>query len=491
MLKRYKDISWFGWGYATLLISLTLYRLATTAADNDLWGYLAFGRLFWGQNDFPYEDVFAYVTTLHPWVYHEWLTGVIFYPLYQSLGGFGLQTFKYAAAFAILGLTYATARRRGASTQATILCLAMMIGGLRSGFSPVRAQVFTYVFYTLTLYLLETARIKGERRLLLALPLIFLPWANLHAGFVAGLGLISLYALGEFISRRPFWPYLAVLGLAAVVTLINPYGWRYLTYLQRALTMPRPMVTEWASIYQTLGMGVLGPDGLLYVFLLLVFSLMVLRHEPHQDKTSLLVLGVTFILGVKNIRHLLFFFLCFGAYLPRSLKPFEEDLRVRFPSGLPARWRVILGVLILGASLVLTVSAARLDPFRLQVPTEPQTNGEYLTFYPMEAVRYLKDRAVPGKVLVYFDWGEFVIWQLSPPYRVAIDGRFETVYPDAVCQKYFDFMEARPNWREFLQQFPPDFILLPSGMEIATLLKKDPGWQVIYTDAWCILFGRP
>ena len=107
---------------------------------------------------------------------------------------------------------------------------------------------------------------KAERRLLLALPLIFLPWANLHAGFVAGLGLISLYALGEFISRRPFWPYLAVLGLAAVVTLINPYGWRYLTYLQRALTMPRPMVTEWASIYQTLGMGVLGPDGLLYVF---------------------------------------------------------------------------------------------------------------------------------------------------------------------------------------------------------------------------------
>ena len=72
---------------------------------------------------------------------------------------------------------------------------------------------------------------------------------------------------------------------------------------------------------------------------------------------------------------------------------------------------------------------------------------------------------------------------ISAIIRVAIDGRFETVYPDAVCQKYFDFMEARPNWREFLQQFPPNFILLPSGMEIATLLKKDPGWQVIYTDA--------
>ena len=220
-----------------------------------------------------------------------------------------MQTFKYAAAFAILGLTYATARRRGASTQATILCLAMMIGGLRSRFSPrcgPRSLPMYFILSPSIFWKLPGSKANGACSL--ALPLIFLPWANLHAGFVAGLGLISLYALGEFISRRPFWPYLAVLGLAAVVTLINPYGWRYLTYLQRALTMPRPMVTEWASIYQTLGMGVLGPDGLLYVFLLLVFSLMVLRHEPHQDKTSLLVLGVTFILGVKNIRHLLFFF---------------------------------------------------------------------------------------------------------------------------------------------------------------------------------------
>ena len=68
------------------MIIATLVILGQTTADLDLWGYLAFGRLFWGQPHFPYQDVFAYVPTLHPWVYHEWLTGVLFYPLYQTLG---------------------------------------------------------------------------------------------------------------------------------------------------------------------------------------------------------------------------------------------------------------------------------------------------------------------------------------------------------------------------------------------------------------------
>ena len=72
-----------------LFILVSIHFLNTTVADLDLWGYLAFGRLFWGQGPFPYLDVFAYVPTLKPWIYHEWLTGVLFYPLYRVLGAPG------------------------------------------------------------------------------------------------------------------------------------------------------------------------------------------------------------------------------------------------------------------------------------------------------------------------------------------------------------------------------------------------------------------
>ena len=65
-------------------ISFVLYRMATTVADPDLWGYLSFGRLFWQSPQFPYHDVFSFVPTLPTWVYHEWLTGAVFYPIFIS-----------------------------------------------------------------------------------------------------------------------------------------------------------------------------------------------------------------------------------------------------------------------------------------------------------------------------------------------------------------------------------------------------------------------
>ena len=71
------------------------------------------------------------------------------------------------------------------------------------GFSPVRAQVFTYCFFATSVYLLERARISQRwGGLWLLVPLQVL-WCNLHGGFLAGLGLMGLYALGEGLSRRP------------------------------------------------------------------------------------------------------------------------------------------------------------------------------------------------------------------------------------------------------------------------------------------------
>jgi hypothetical protein len=482
-LNRYLHTCVFGF----LVISFILYRLGTTTADNDLWGYLAFGRLFWEQGRFPYEDVFSYVPTLHPWVYHEWLTGVVFYPLYQSLGGPGLQAFKYVTGLGTFWLIYAAARLRRGSALAAGLLLVMLGRGFHTSFAPVRAQIFTYFFFALTLYILENYRIQRGRYTLMLLSLIFSLWANLHGGFVAGLGLIGLYALGEALSRRHFQPYVACLGLAALVTLINPYGWRYWTYLAHALAMPRPEITEWASIYQAFRHGTYGLMDLSYVLCFGLFSLLVIRRDAKKDLTTILILGVTLALCVKNIRHLPFFLIASGVYLPSALKNYEEVLRVRFPFGLAPRYRSLLMASLVGASLLLLSGFVRLAPFCLKLPEKPPIVNE-LKFYPVDAIRYLKENQLSGNLLVYFDWGEYALWNLYPHCRVAIDGRYETVYPHAVCQEYFDFIQARGNWRHFLQRFPHDFILLPADIEIVTLLKKESRWKAIYAEKGCILF---
>ena len=310
-----------------LLITVSLYCLSTTTADPDLWGYLAFGRLFWGQGQFPYLDVFAYVPTLKPWVYHEWLTGVVFYPLYRTLGAPGLQVLKYALGMATVGTIYLTARRRGADPLPTALISFFVILGIPVGYSPVRAQVFTYFFFALLLYLLENARLSGQWRGLWLLVPIQIVWCNLHGGFIAGLGLVFLYALGEALSRRPFRPYLWWFLLAGLATLINPYGLTYWSYLARAVTMPRPEITEWVSLFEGYKQGFLSGQKFFFFLNLIAAAFILAWWARWREITPALVLLCTGYLGVTHSRHWVFFVLAFGAYLPVLLTAYFQEFK--------------------------------------------------------------------------------------------------------------------------------------------------------------------
>ncbi|MBF0529166.1 MAG: hypothetical protein HQK55_07830, partial [Deltaproteobacteria bacterium] len=234
--------------------ALILGRLATTNADPDLWGYLAFGRQFF-TNGFPFSDPFAYTPTQSTWVYHEWLTGVLFYGIYHYTGSAGLQLFKYTIGLLTALLVYLAARRRGASRPAAVMGILLISPVFNIGYSPVRAQVFTNLFLTLTILILEGCRHEGRFRRLVFLPAVMVVWANLHGGFLAGWGIMVLYTLTVMATERS-GIYFALATLASLlVTLVNPYGLDYWTYLIQAVTMPRPEIDEWHSLFSALTNG--------------------------------------------------------------------------------------------------------------------------------------------------------------------------------------------------------------------------------------------
>lgn len=478
-IKTSNGCFWITCGLGALAASFTLFCLRTTYPPLDLWGYLAFGRLYWTGRSFPYQDVFSYVPTIKPWVYHEWLTGVLFYPIFKAAGAVGLQTLKYCLGLGTVALAYATARKRGASQVAATLLVLITAVILGRGYAAVRAQIFTFFFFALVLYILERVRLSKRWGGLIWLPLILVPWANCHGGFVAGLGLIVLYALGEALSGRPFWPYVLTLVFATLATLINPYGWEYWSYLARALTMPRPEIREWLPIWQAYQYGIYPLPSLLIFLALILFSLFVMRGKERWEPTEILVGVVTLGLSIWSVRHIPFFVLALCALLPPALNYYEDYLRLMLKNNalFSSARRVFAGVLLFVSAVILVIFFTR-APFSLIA-------GPY---YPVGAMRYLEDNHLSGKLLVYYDWGEYVIFHLYPHFRVAFDGRYETVYPPEVCQIYWDFSFARPNWKAFLEQYPPDFILLPQNENVAKLLSREPAWRIAYSDKFCILF---
>lgn len=475
-----------------LLITGGSYCLSTTTADPDLWGYLAFGRLFWGQGQFPYLDVFAYVPTLKPWVYHEWLTGVVFYPLYRTLGSPGLQVLKYALGLATMGTIYLTARRRGADLLPTALILGCSIVGMSIGYSAVRAQVFTYFFFALCLYLLETARLSANWRCLWLLVPIQIGWCNLHGGFLAGLGLVFLYALGEALSRRPFWPYLGWFVLAGLATLINPYGLQYWSYLAQAVTMPRPEITEWVSLLGGYKQGFVGGQEFYYFLNLIVVAFFLAWWARWREITPALVLLFTVYLAVKHYRHVVFLAITFGAYMPVLLTAYFQELSARpgFMAWIHRLGRRIPALVVILLICLFAYRFASANPLNLEVPSEPSLVRKAEPYYPVGAIDFIEQRQLSGKLLVHFNWGEYCLWRLYPRCLVAIDGRYETVYPESLHKEYFDFLMARKDWRNFLKHYPPDLILIEIRSRVYGLLSGDPDWRQVYADPGCALFRR-
>jgi hypothetical protein len=475
--------------FGLLVLAVLLDAMAKTKADPDLWGYLAFGRLFWETGAFPYRDVFSYVPTLPLWVYHEWLTGVLFYPLYQALGGAGLQLLKYALGLATVAMVYLTARERGASFLGAALVLFLIQLFPVIGFSPVRAQVFTYCFFAATVYLLEHARLSQRwRGLWLLVPLQAL-WCNLHGGFLSGLGLIGLYALGEALSRRPFWPYLRVMLLSGLVTLANPYGWEYWHYLWIAISMPRPEITEWASVWGSFRKSQIGLPELAYTLFIMGFAGFVAVRARWRELSPILCLCLVLYLGLSHLRHLTFFLLLVGAYTPALLTTCLESRPQSGALG-SARLGPTLAVLLALTALLPAYKFLSKHPLNLETSHLPQAGSRPGQYYPVGAVAYLRSHGLSGQLLTEFGWGEYLIWNLYPRCRVALDGRYETVYPPGVAEPYFNFIHQRGNSRQFLEDYPPDLILLAPRSEACAFIASLPGWRLVYADTGSALFVR-
>jgi hypothetical protein len=474
---------------AVLSLSRATELLTNTTADADLWGYLSFGRLYWKTGNFPYQDVFAYLPTLNPWIYHEWLTGVIFYPLYQALGAPGLQALKYALGFTTLWIIFATARRRGAGTVAAIVTLFLVQGFLATGYSPVRAQVFTYAFFPLTLYILETARLTGRLHILWLLVPIQVVWANLHGGFLAGLGLIFLYGLGEALSRRPFYPFGGILALAGLATLINPYGLKYWGYMISGISLPRSEITEWVSVWGAYQRGVFFNEFLIFS-LVLAITLLFYIWARRWELTPILVFVFVTYLGLRHLRHQVFFYLVLGAYLPSPLTSFLQVMRSDPHLQIIRHSMVRIMATLLGALIVLfyAYQTSMQEPFSLKLPPLPKAQTKSQIYYPTGAVAYIKEYRLTGNLLTEFNWGEYLIWTLYPQCHVSLDGRYETVYPQTICLDYFDFINGRANWQDFLKKYPPAMILIDSRSKIYDLLKNDRSWLQVYKDAGAALF---
>lgn len=448
--------------------------------DPDLWGHIRFGQYFLEVGLPPQPDIFSYAST-EPWIDHEWLCEVMYFLAWQNLGNFGYYLVKAAAGAVVAFLLLYHAARRDTPLLATAIVFCAAFICLGNGML-LRPQLFTYVLTACLMHAYLMNR-RGRSRWLCVCPAIMALWSNLHAGVVAGIGLMAIFCAGDSIEvwqarhrgadaswRGPRLLAVAFLySLAA--TLMTPYGADYWTFLLRATTLGREYITEWAPLTWKFENGA-------YLLCALVFSFAFVRSRLQKTPTEILIFIVTLYLGLTHMRHMMLFAIATGM----TLAPHVADC---FPPGLNSesdepdlsiRDRAILRVTYLAAiAAILSAMGFAVARKGSGVAVDPNT-------YPVAAVRFIRDNRIAGNLYPTFNWGQYAIWHLHPQCRVGADGRYETVYSRAHEKIQMAFDVGRDGWEGVVDTWPTEIVLCPNQYHFRLTMDSRPGWAKVYED---------
>jgi hypothetical protein len=461
------------------LFLMFLSRIATNTVDLDVFHEMALIRESIVLGHIPTVDLFAYTPTLPYSVHHEWGAGVIVYFVCNWFGGAGLLLLKYSLAAVLAWLCIVLARSRNSDFLPAFAILAP-IGILFVGhaFSPVRAQLYTLVLVACLLYFLERDR-EGERRWIAWWLLLSVLWANLHAGFVAGIVLIGVHCLEQLL-RGKRWLHLPLIAAAMVLLVaVNPYGTNYYPYLWRGLAMPRQAIAEWGPVWQPF------PSFESVVFLLSLLPILyAARNIGLRGMPGLAIVCATAAEGALHHRMIPFYGIAWTCYVTGYIlaTPFGVWLKALFdrpPLIHQAAW-----VLVAFFFLDLTITYR---PWNLAVPGDGKA-GEVV--YPTGAVEYLSKLRFKGNVMVPFEYGAYVSWKMYPSVLVSIDSRYEAAYPSWWVDEIFGFYDARPGWKQTLAAYPTDVVLVRRTQPLA-LAMKETNWRWVYIDRAYEVYERP
>jgi hypothetical protein len=222
--QRQATASRIAWIAAAAIVVLLL--TVQPFSNADVWWHLALGRLI-TTSGIPAHEPFSFLPAAHVWVGQQWLYEVTLAGLVGA-GGAGLASLVMGLA-AVAAVVLATLSvPRAARISGPWLAVAMVITGVvLNSVTGVSSGVISVLGVAIVLFVISRWR-EGRTAAVWGLPPLFLLWANMDAGFAAGL-LILLAALliirpaeGRISgSRRQL---AAALAVSAVAALANPVG---------------------------------------------------------------------------------------------------------------------------------------------------------------------------------------------------------------------------------------------------------------------------
>jgi hypothetical protein len=293
------------------------------------------------------------------------------------------------------------------------------------------------------------------------LPVLFVLWANLHGGWIVGLGIVGVWiAFGGIVEAGKRTQTLAMLGACGLATLATPHGVRLWSFIWETVGFERA-ISEWRPLWE----GASTAEWIAWVGSV-TLALWTLRASRSLARAGVLLLLAVLAFRVMRI----------GSLFVAVAIVFASDWARRMWPARQAREEPRPGVAASTALMFIPVVFAAIASIRITaaaacIPSDGPWAADRVA---MEALR----SAPPGRLVIAFDWGQYAIWHLGPRLRVSIDGRRETIYSHEHLALHDEVTTGTDAGLRTLEGWAPDYVWLPTGARQARSWLETHGYVI-------------
>ena len=494
--------------FFVVLICMLVFSPMSAALlrDADTGWHIRSGEQILLTHAVPRTDPFSYTKQGEPWYAWEWMYDVVIAAIHHVSGLNGVVLFTAVVISSTFALLFRFILRRSGN---------LVVAGALTLLAIAAAQVHMLarphvLSWLLTLLWVENlCRFEdGERAALLWLPPLMLLWANLHAGFVLGLGLLGVFAIGCMWNavtapregdRQKVAQLITVLSVCLLTTLLTPYGYRLDVHVYQYLSNNFLMNNIDEFVSPNFHVAVYGYFEL---FLLLVIVGAALGRE-RITATGLLLLLFSIHAGLYAVRNIpiaaIIMSLVLGPLMTVAISP-ESDRRscpqwVRslldagqgISDSMTNLERKLHGHVLVSAVMAASVALV-LNGGRVLSKQILAAHFDEKTF-PVKAAQFIAERGIRDHLFSSDTWSGYLIYKLYPGTKVYFDDRHD-FYGEAFIKEYAKAFLGSRQWREPLERYQVKWVLMPTDAPLSSLLRESHDWRIDYDDGLAMVFSR-
>lgn len=439
--------------------------IAGNMEDPDLGWHLRVGEKILVDKTVPHFDEYSWTMLGFEWVNHEWSVDALL-ALMDSYNLWFVTIFLFAIfAFAPFAIWI-----KRSDNFAHLLVVILAATSIIS-FVGVRPQIISFLLFFIVFEILYRLNLNNNNKntdcfvprndrnknkfMMFLLSLIFLIWANLHAGFFAGLIIFGLFIVSKKWILKDSSPILRMTTLfifSSIATFINPYGWKLYKEIFTVILSSDTMryIAEWLPIFSKFNF-------ILILYLGIFFALILIFRKKYQP-VYLLIPAFFALAAVKSARNWPMFLVVSMPVLFSGIDFVKEEIKAaQNKKPLNRKTRMILR----NISIVAFVFIIIFFGYRLYKYDAME--------FPDKATEFLNDKIESGqwqdvKLLNTYGWGGYLI-NNAPNTKVFIDGRMPHWVDengDSAMKDYIKIFYSKntEDWKEVFSRRGIEVVLI-------------------------------